>query len=408
MQRPQTRIPLALALALLATFPLWTTSPATPARASGPQPIDVIVPAALRGIPPLDAPRIVTLPPGFLIAAFAAGLGAPRQIAFSPSGVLFAANLWSGEIVALPDRDGDGAASPAERVVFATGLWNPHSLAFDGPHLYVGAHDRVLRFSDADGDLVPDGPPVTITTLPTFGEQITRTVLLGPDRRIYVGIGSSTDAGLESDSRRGAVMRYDLDGGGEQFFARGLRNPVGLAVDPRSGAIWTTEVGADHLGDDHPFEEIDILRQGSDYGWPYCFEERQPDSALYPEAVGICPGTVPPVATLPAHTTPLGMTFYTGRQFPPQYQGRTFVALHGSSKRTTQVGYALVTVEAGPNGENPRVEEFAAGWLLDPTRPPNEPGQNWGRPVYPAVAADGSLYLSDDAQGVIYRIWYAP
>lgn len=358
---------------------------------------------------PFDVPRTVNLRPGFRISVFAAGLGSPRQIAFSRDGVLFSANIWDGEILAHPDRDGDGVSGRSERVVFASGLWVPHSLFFDGADLYVGAHDRVLRFADADGDLIADGPPSTVISLPTYGDQITRTVLIGPDRKLYVGIGSTANANVEIDPRRGAVVRYELDGGGESIFASGLRNPVGLAFHPITGALWSTDVGADHLGEEHPQEEINILQPGAHYGWPYCYEDRLPDIQLYPTvAPQFCPQTVPPVTTFRAHTTPLGLTFYAGSQFPVEYRQRLFVALRGSSKRMVQAGYSVMAVDIGPHGDNAHVEEFATGWLLDPNKTPDQPGQNWGRPVQPVTGPDGALYVSSDTYGAIYRISYAP
>jgi glucose/arabinose dehydrogenase len=402
---------LVLAVAATSPAPLQMLSDAATeaAQAPGLVPVLLAVPPALQRVPPLDRPRTVFLPPGFRIAAYAAGLGAPRQLAFSPNGVLFAANVWAGEVLALADRDGDGVIAPGEKAVFQAGLWAPHSLFFEGTDLYVGAHNAVMRFADADGDLVPDGPGHPLVALPLYGDQITRTVVRARDGRLYVGIGSTTNAGLESDPRRGAVMRYEADGSGETVLATGLRNPVGMAFHPTSGELWTTEVGADHLGEEHPLEELNIIRPGAHYGWPYCYEDRVPDLGLYSlDAPGFCPRTVPPVATFRAHSTPLGLLFYAGGQLPPEYRGRAFVAFHGSSKRVVQTGYGVLTVEIGPQGENPHVEDFATGWLLDPSRTPDQPGQNWGRPVHLTTGPDGALYLSDDAHGAIYRIWYEP
>ena len=364
---------------------------------------------AFLGTPPFDRPRTIRLPPGFRIAVYAANTGSTRQLAFSPRGVLFSASIWDGRVLAHPDRNGDGVSDAAETVVFASGLWAPHSLAWDGPDLYVGAHDRILRFRDADGDLAPDGEPATVALLPTFGDQITRTVVLGPDRRLYVGVGSTTNADPETDPRRGAILRFALDGSGETTYARGLRNPVGLAFHPDTGQLWTTEVGADHLGEDCPREELDLVQADGHYGWPYCYEDRVPDAGLYPsEAPAFCPRTLPPLATLPAHTTPLGLSFYDADSFPAEYRGRAFVALHGSSKRVMQAGYAVVTVRGGVGGPPATVEPFAAGWLLDPAGRPNEPEQHWGRPVHAIPGPDGALYISSDSPGAIYRVRYQP
>ncbi len=377
---------------------------AAPPRPNGRVFVSLEVHPSFRGEPPFDVPRALELPTGFRVAVFARA-PSPRQLAFNANGVLFSANIWEGTLVAHPDRDGDGVSDSLETVGFAADLWAPHSLFFHGNDLYVGAHDRILRFSDADGDLQPDGPPATLASLPTFGDQITRTVIVGPDNRLYVGIGSTSNAGRETDPRRGAVVRYELDGSGETVVASGLRNPVGLAVHPLTGAIWATDVGADHLGEEHPLEEVNILRPEAHYGWPLCYEDRAPDLGLYPrEAPGFCPGTTAPVATLPAHTTPLGLAFATGERFPVAYRGRLFVALHGSSKRAHQAGYAVLTIEIGPGGEAPRVEPFATGWLLDPSRHPSEPGQHWGRPVHAIPGPDGALYVSSDSPGAIYRV----
>ena len=340
--------------------------------------------------PELDS---IVLPSDFEIGLFAPNLGPARFMALGPSDVLFVSVPRAGRILALPDRDGDGVADTA--IVFAVGLNLPHGLAFRGEDLYVAETDGVVRLRDQDGDLASDEQEMIVEGLPSGGGHWTRTLGFGPDGKLYVSIGSSCNVCVEEDSRRAAIMQYDPDGTGARIYATGLRNSVGIAWHPETGEMWATDNGRDWLGDDLPPDEINIVGDGGFYGWPYCHGR----SILDPEYgdPDRCESARPPVVELQAHSAPLGLTFYTGIYFPDVYRGDLFVAYHGSWNRSVPTGYKIVRVRMA-DGAPVEVEDFATGWLQEDTA--------WGRPVDILVWTDGSLLVSDDRTGAIYRIRY--
>ena len=315
-------------------------------------------------------------------------------MAFSPAGVLFVSVPSDGTIVALPDTDRDGKADRA--IVFARGLNRPHGLAFFQGALYVAETNRAVRLTDSQGNLHADRKEVIVPDLPAGGGHWTRTIGFGPDGKMYLSAGSSCNVCEEKDPRRAAILRFNPDGSGPEIYARGLRNSVGFVWHPDTGEIWATDNGRDWLGDDLPPDEINIVCTGSNYGWPYCYGNRIVDKEF--NRRDFCATTVPPVLEIPAHSAPLGLAFYTGPQFPREYRGNIFVALHGSWNRSVPTGYKLIRIRL--DGDKPgRIEDFATGWLVGESA--------WGRPVQPIVGPDGSLYLSDDRAGVIYRINYS-
>lgn len=338
----------------------------------------------------------IHLPPGFTINVFAADLDGPRMLALGPDGAVYVTERGAGRVLRLEDANGDGAAESQQ--VAASGLAAPSGLAFyeDGS-LYVAEPGRVVRFTERSAEGTYGGLQEIISGIPTSGHN-TRTLLFSPDGQyLYVSIGSSCNTCVEEDPRRAAVVRYNPDGSGEQLYAVGLRNAVGLALRPGTDEIWASNNGSDWLGDDQPPETVNILAAGADFGWPRCHAGRIPD----PEFGGTsgCADVTPPAVEMQAHSAPLGLTFYTGEMFPPEYQGDLFVAFHGSWNRTEPTGYKVVRipVEAGVPGP---VQEFAWGWL-------NEDGSRSGRPVDVLSGPDGALYVTDDQRGVIYRIAYS-
>ena len=335
------------------------------------------------------------LPPGFVITEFAQNLGKARGMGVSPAGDLFVCSLTAGEIIVLPDRNSDGKAD--ENIVFAQGLQSPHSVAFYNGYVYVGESDKISRFRDDNNDLIADAAGETVVAgLPTSG-HFTKTVAFGPDGMMYVSIGSSCNVCEENDPRRAAVVRYDPDGGGETVFSSGLRNSVALAFHPESGELWAANNGRDRIGDDLPPEEINILSVGKHYGWPYCYGE----GIMNPEYVNdpsLCDETIAPIFDMQAHSAPLGMRFYNGGQFPAEYRGDLFIAFHGSWNRSKKTGYKVVRVRV-EDGLPVSIEDFVSGWLMpDETR--------WGRPVDVEISPDGSMFVSDDYQGKVYKITY--
>jgi glucose/arabinose dehydrogenase len=327
----------------------------------------------------------VRVPPGFTIELFADGLGNVRTLRTGPDGLLYAAISEDGRVVRF-----DPAAANAEPETVADDLSLPYGLDFHEGDLYVGEGHQVIRL---------DGPDFTRATvvvpnLPTGGHW-TRELVFGADGMLYVSVGSSCNLCEERDERRAAVTRYRPDGSGQQVIARGLRNAAGLAVHPGTGAVWASQNERDNLGDDVPPEEINVLTDGADFGWPYCYGQRLPNPE-YRDRAGRCAPTTPPALEIQAHSAPLGVAFYTGDQFPEEYRGDFFVAFHGSWNRREPTGYLLAHVDV-QNGRPVSYQPFAQGWLQ-----PN--GRVTGRPVYPAVGSDGALYLSDDGEGRIWRI----
>ena len=336
------------------------------------------------------------LPPGFTSSVFASGLSGPRMIAFSPDGTLFVAERNTGRILAYPDPGHAGRTAGA--VVVASGLnQDPTSLDFADGSLFVGERTRVTRFTLGAGPRATN-PQVIIANLPDAGNHVTRTVLVGPDHRLYVSIGSSCNVCIESDPHRAAVWVYNLDGSGGRPFAHGLRNAVGLAINPWSEQIWVTNNGRDLLGDDVPPETVYALADGGNYGWPRCHAGTLIDPDF--GHAGDCNGIGQPVVKMQAHSAPLGLAFDNAGPFPKQYHG-LFVAFHGSWNRSVPTGYKVVFVPLDDHGNvaGP-VRDFATGWL-------HSTESRTGRPVGLAVGPDGALYVSDDTAGLIYRIAYA-
>jgi glucose/arabinose dehydrogenase len=236
-----------------------------------------------------------------------------------------------------------------------------------------------------------------VPDLPARGSHWTRSIAIGPDRKLLVSAGSSCNSCEERDRRRAAIYQYDLDGRNGAPFATGLRNAVGIAFRPGTSELWATVNGRDWLGDDRPGEYVTRVEGGGFYGWPYCHWSPGgvvPDPDL--AAGDRCKAARQPSFLYQAHTAPLGLAFYTGSQFPADYRGDLFVALHGSWNRPTPVGYKVIRMKL--RGAAPTAEDFATGWLAG--------SRSWGRPVDLTVAPDGALFLSDDGLGAVYRITY--
>ncbi len=337
----------------------------------------------------------LTLPPGFKANVFAQGLNAPRFIAFGPDGVLYVADRSNNRIVVLPDADGDGVADSTR--VFADDVPAPHSLVYHEGAWYVGVSKGVIRLEDTDGDGAADDRKTLIDNY-TVGVHSTRTVLFLPDGRMVVSIGSTCNVCIEGDPRNAAIVVYDsAEATGEKIYAIGLRNAVGLAISPATGELWATNNGRDLMGDDIPPETVNVVIEGADFGWPHCHagDVIDPDFGS-PNA---CDGVTPPVVKMQAHSAPLGLAFYTGVDFPAEYQGDLFVAFHGSWNRSVPTGYKVVRIPVDGGTPTGPVEDFITGFIGDN-------GDVMGRPVGLAVGPDGALYVSDDKGGFIYRIVY--
>ncbi len=345
-----------------------------------------LVPVPFQAADGLSALRqTVSLPPGFSISVLATGLPQPRFMAFDDAGNLLVA-LQRGSVVRVPA----GGGSPGQAIL--TQLNAPSSLAFHDGYLYVGETNQVSRYPyDPSGPLGP--AEVVVPNLPTGGHS-TRTVAFGPDGALYVSVGSSCNICVERDERRAAVLRYAADGSGYERFAWGLRNAVGLAFQPGTGLLWVTVNERDNQGNDIPPDLVTAVQAGQNFGWPAC----RPPDATPQEPGNDCSGVTPPTVGIQAHSAPLGLAFYTGAQFPADYQGDLFVAQHGSWNRQPPAEPKLLRIHF-QDGRPVSAQDFATGWQ-------DAAGGRWGRPAGVIVAPDGSLVVSDDQAGALYRISY--
>lgn len=321
------------------------------------------------------------LPDGYAATVFAEGLAGPRFMDVSPEGVLFVAERGADRVVALPDTDGDGVAD--EVVEVATGFGSAHDITFaDDGALLVAGSEALYRVT-LDG-LAEADREVLVDDLPTGGHG-TKTVVQLADGSLLLSIGSSCDVCVEEDERRATVQL--VTAGGLRPYMIGLRNAVGLWVDPASGRAWATVMGRDRLGDDGPPETLYELLDGADAGWPRCHAGtiRDPEFGTDADA---CHGAAVPASTFPAHMAPLALV---------GWEDHLVVAFHGSWNSSVKVGYALwwVPWDGEPAGEP---EPFATGFL------PDRADDARGRPAGLAIGADGALYVSDDKAGFIYRI----
>ena len=363
----------------------------------------------LSGIKPsLDSGSLdeIHLPPGFKINVFAENLGsspvsypgpnnAPRMM-MPKDGVLFVSVTKQGKVVAIFDHDGNNKAD--EKLVFIENLNNPHGLGYHDGWFYIAEENRVIRVKDNNNDFFADMDTleVLIDDIPTGG-HFTRTIKIH-NNSLYLSIGSSCNVCTEQDERRAAISRCDLDGTDCKIFARGLRNAVGFVFHPVTGEMYATDNGRDWLGDDLPPDEINLVHEGKNYGWPVCYgrniHDTDFDKNTYIRNPCMEPFEIPSLVDLQAHSAPLGLAFYFGDSFPEEYRGSLFVAYHGSWNRKEPTGYKIVNIDMNDLS----VKDFATGWLQD--------NSVLGRPVDVIVADDGSLFVSDDNAGKIYRIYY--
>ena len=341
------------------------------------------------------------VPDGFRISVFADNIDSARMMIFSPAGVLLVSEAGEGKVVALPDTKHTGKAD--RTVTVLSGLNEPHGLAFYQGELYVAENDKVRSYDWDEANLRASNPK-KLADLPSGGGHSTRSILFH-NGKMYVSAGSSCNVCVEKDPRRATVMQFNPDGSGQKIFAKGLRNAVGLALNPKTDTVWVTVNGRDWLGDDLPPETIyDLGKDGGDAGWPYCYGDRVPDSNFTKPGDDRCNSVLEPKVQMQAHSAPLGLAFYQGTQFPSEYQNNLFVAFHGSWNRSVPTGYKVVRVKLDSNGQpQGAAKDFITGWI-----PPGETkkGRWMGRPVGIVFGSDGSMYLSDDTGGVIYRINY--
>ena len=351
-----------------------------------------------RGIEPPPTAELqerLSVPEGFRFTRFAEGLPNVRFLRFTPAGDLLASQPRSGRIVLVgADADGDGRSDGVR--VLLEGLDRPHGLDLHDGWLYVGETDAVARIRfDPQSGRTEGALERIVTGLPEGGNHWTRTLRFGPDGFLYVSVGSSCNVCLEEDPRRAAILRFRPDGSEGQIYATGLRNAVGFDWQPGTGKLFATDNGRDLLGDDFPPCELNEVREGAFYGWPFANGARVPDPDFGQGREQEIAASVPPVHGFRAHNAPLGIAFVRSDAAPEGLRGAALVALHGSWNRTKKDGYKVVSLHWRADGT---IEErdFMKGFERD--------GDVIGRPVDVIEGPDGAFYVSDDYAGSIYRV----
>ncbi|MER8559126.1 sorbosone dehydrogenase family protein [Mesorhizobium sp. M0578] len=366
------------------------------------------------------------LPSGFSAEMIASGIVNPRVVRVAPNGDLFVANSHADQIRVY--RLAEGSAKPIEKAIFAKGLNYPYGIAFyppgDKPQwVYVANSDSIVRFPYRDGDLKTSGKPETIVAQIPSGGHTTRDIAFSQDgKTLYLSVGSASnvaedigkepDSGLDawakskplgaawgSEDGRADVLAFDPDGKNPRTVATGLRNCTGMTVQPSTGALWCVVNERDELGDNVPFEFATAVKDGGFYGWPWYYIGNNEDPRHQGERPDLAGKATVPDVLMQAHSAPMNIAFYDGKNFPADYQGDAFVAMHGSWNRGARTGYKVVRLkfrDGKPTGE---YEDFMTGFVIS-----ND--AVWGRPVGVAMAKDGSLIVTEDGNGTIWRVTY--
>ncbi len=362
-----------------------------------PKPIFVLlllVACAASGLP-LER---IKVPAGFSISLFSDQVPGARSMARSPKGILYVGTQGPGKVYALVDRNGDGRADEVHTV--ASGLNRPNGVAWKDGALYVAEISRILRLDGIDDRLKNPPKPVVVTdAYPKDTHHGWKFIRFGPDGQLYVPVGAPCNICNPENPIYSTITRISPKGGKPEIFAHGIRNTVGFDWHPQTRELWFTENGRDWMGDDSPPDELNRCPQGAPraglhFGFPYC-NGSTPDKEFGKHRQ--CSEFVPPAISLGPHVAALGMRFYTGKMFPEPYRGQVFIAEHGSWNRSEPIGYRVTLVRLQGN-KAVSYETFAEGWLAG--------GDAWGRPVDVEVLPDGSLLISDDKAGAIYRIAY--
>jgi glucose/arabinose dehydrogenase len=337
----------------------------------------------------------IKLPPGFAISVFAQDLPDARSMTWGDKGTLFVGTRGAGKVYAVRHKDGKAT----QVITVASGMNMPNGVAFRDGALYVAEVNRILRYDGIESRLDSPPPPVTVSDqFPAETHHGWKFIRFGPDGWLYVPVGAPCNV-CEPDERHGLIARIRVDAGpagtGYEVFARGVRNSVGFDWQPETKELWFTDNGRDMMGDDLPSDELNHApAKGMHFGFPYCHQGDTPDPGF---ARHSCSEFTPPAVKLGPHVAALGMRFYTGAQFPAEFRNNAFIAEHGSWNRSKKIGYRIVRVlvEGGKVLKN---EVFAEGWLQGESA--------WGRPVDIEFLPDGSMLVSDDQAGAIYRIAY--
>jgi glucose/arabinose dehydrogenase len=344
-------------------------------------------------------------PPGFKVDLYATGLHNPRLMRVAPNGDIFLAETSAGNIEVFRGMTPDH--KPEQVQVFATGLNIPFGIAFyppgpDPKWVYVADMDAVIRFPYHNGDMTSTGPFEKLDDIPSGGHHRSRDIQFSPDgKKMYVSVGSQENVndGPEEE-HRADILEYNTDGSGVRVYASGIRNPVGIAFHPKTGELWCSVNERDGLGNDLVPDYITHVQEGGFYGWPWWYMGGHQDPRFPGKKPELKDKVITPDVILQPHNASLQMTFYTGKQFPAEYQDDIFAAEHGSWNRSPRAGYEVIRVPLHQTGRaSGEYEDFLTGFVVDDENV-------WGRPVGVTVAPDGSLLVSDDASGSIWRVSY--
>jgi glucose/arabinose dehydrogenase len=341
------------------------------------------------------------VPPGFVVSVFARGFQQPRWLAAAPNGDIFVADSPAGQVIVLRDSQRRGIAESRE--VFADGLTLPFGIAFRDEYVYVADTNEVLRFRYDPKTSKRLSTAEHLLDLPGMGyhQHWTRSIAFADDGRMYISVGSQTNISIEHDPRRAAILVAAADGKNVRVYAGGLRNAVGIAVHPRTGRLWATVNERDNNGDDVPSDYFTHIEDGGFYGWPYSYLGAHVDDRVAPRPDLVARAIVPDLL-LGAHAAPLQFVFYQRERFPSPYRDGAFIAEHGSWNRRMRNGYRVVFVPFHDGVPAGAPTTFLTGFVPDPAGK-----EVYGRPVGVAVAADGSLLISDDGANLIWRVRYS-
>jgi glucose/arabinose dehydrogenase len=350
------------------------------------------------------------VPAGFKVGEFATGLNQPRVVVTAPNGDIFTTESSSNRVRVLRDADGDGKAETSE--IFAADLRQPFGIAFYPPgpepkYVYVANTDSVVRFAYANGDTKARSEAEMVIDSISAGGRLTggghwtRDIAFSKDgTRLFVSIGSKSNVSDDAvEERRARIFEYTPDGKNERVYASGIRNPVGIAVHPVTGDLWTSVNERDGLGDHLVPDYVTRVRDGGFYGWPWYYIGPNQDPRHEGKRPELRDTVIVPDVLLQSHSASLDMAFYTGTQFPAQYRMEAFAAEHGSWNRSRRTGYKVVRIPMKEGVATGEYEDFLTGFVTPE-------GNVWGRPVGVTTARDGALLVSDDGGGIIWRVSY--
>ncbi|MCE7064922.1 sorbosone dehydrogenase family protein [Dyadobacter sp. CY326] len=339
------------------------------------------------------------VPAGFTINKFAEGVGRPRILAVNTNGNVYVSDREAGIVIMLIDANKDGIAEDKKTV--AT-IKQVHGLYIYNNKMYMVAVNEVYE-ADMNADGTLSQPRMLISDLPDGGQHPNRTIAFGPDKKMYLTVGSTCNSCPEPNPENATILRAEEDGSNRKVFAKGLRNTIGFGWHPETSELWGMDHGIDWLGDDEQKEEVNQIKQNADYGWPYIYGEGKYNPGDRPEGdttyQQYLQKTTLPTLTYQAHAAPMSMAFYTASMFPGEYKNDAFVAMRGSWNRSSPVGYRIVRMHF-ENGKPVRFDDFVTGFIVNNNR------AHFGRLVGVAVHTDGSLLFTDDTNGVVYRVSY--